>query len=293
MNRTLTTGFLALTFLVTGCVGIETQRIPVKIGFTPVIGNDTRADESVPFPQDRSFRVWAVDESNKDIYLNDEVISYTSEGWLASRLWPENQLTFSACFPTDLDVDFSESNGISLSGFDCTKGDVDILIAKEDNADMDSDNLVPLRFDHILSRVEFRMMESLSDLMTVKMSKIEMKGFALVGDYNTEIKDEWSVSDITRSYVVFESEDPEGVELTEEPVYFGKDFYVIPQTCRARVEVTCKVKYGSAEWIPQVEVIKSLDTRWEPNTHYTYTLNLTDAKLAHTTGISNWNNRQE
>ena len=55
-------------------------------------------------------------------------------------------------------------------------------------------------------------------------------------------------------------------------LYIGEEFYTIPQLCRAR--------------IPQVEEIKELDTNWEPNTHYTFTLNLTETKLTHTTGIS-------
>ena len=81
------TGSLVAALLMAGCVGpLQTQRIPVNIGFDPVIGHDTRtAVESVPFPEDDTFNVWAVNQSNGKIYLEDETISYGSNGWLASK----------------------------------------------------------------------------------------------------------------------------------------------------------------------------------------------------------------
>ncbi len=293
MKRSFISGCLAAAaLLLSGCVGgLQTQRIPVNIGFDPVIGHDTRAEESVPFPEDRTFNVWAVNESNGSLYLDDETVSHSSGGWLASRKWPLAELTFEAYSPSDLTPTFSRNKGLTISDFDCSEGDVDILIAQADNADMDIDSLVTITFEHVLSRVEFRMLHSLSSEMSVKVKKIELIGFASKGTYNSRNDHPWDIGESDFSYVVFEDE--AGLVITSEPIYLGSDFYTIPQRCTAQVEVSFEVKYGNASWIPQVETIDAINTSWEPSTHYTYTLNLTETKLTHTTGISTWSNRNE
>ena len=285
------TGCLVAALLMAGCVGpLQTQRIPVNIGFDPVIGHDTRtAVESVPFPEDGTFNVWAVNQSNGNIHLENETVSYNG-GWLASKKWPQAELTFDAYSPSELPFEFSKGKGLTLKDFDCSKGATDILVAHADNADMTVDSLVTMTFEHVLSRVEFRMQQSLSSEMQVKLRKIEMIGFASKGTYNSQEDEPWTVGTKDFSYVAFE--DQEGVALTSDPIYVGDDFYTIPQLCNAKVEVTFDVKFGAAEWIPQTEIIKELDTYWEPSTHYTYTLNLTDQKLTYTTGISTWSNRE-
>ena len=269
---------------------LQTQRIPVNIGFDPVIGHDTRtAVESVPFPEDGTFNVWAVNQSNGNIHLENETVSYSGNGWLSSKKWPQAELTFDAYSPSELPFEFSKGKGLTLKDFDCSKGATDILVAHADNADMTVDSLVTMTFEHVLSRVEFRMQQSLSSEMQVKLRKIEMIGFASKGTYNSQEDEPWTVGTKDFSYVAFE--DQEGVALTSDPIYVGDDFYTIPQLCNAKVEVTFDVKFRAAEWIPQTEIIKELDTFWEPSTHYTYTLNLTDQKLTYTTGISTWSNR--
>ena len=261
----------------------------MNIGFDPVIGHDTRtAVESVPFPEDGTFNVWAVNQSNGNIHLENETVSYDG-GWLASKKWPQAELTFDAYSPSDLPFEFSKNKGLTLKDFDCSEGATDILVAHADNADMTVDSLVTMTFEHVLSRVEFRMQHSLSSEMSVKVRKIEMIGFSSKGTYNSQKDDPWTVGAKEFSYVAFEDE--EGLELSSEPIYLGEDFYTIPQLCRAKVEVTLDIKFGNATWIPQTEIIKELDTYWEPSTHYTYTLNLTEQKLTYTTGISTWSNR--
>ena len=275
--------------LLSSCVALNTDKTTVNIAFRPVIGYDTRVDESIPFPEDRSFRVWAQEVSSGQIYMQDERVSYNG-GWTTSYIWPENDLNFEACWPTDLHVEYSARNGIQINSFDCTGGDVDILLAKGSSEQV-ADGILPLRFDHILSRLEFRMMHSLADGMSVRLKKIELKGFGNRGDYNTRASDMWDVREYNASRVVFESE--EGVAVAKgEPLYFGDDFYTIPQICVASVEVSYEVKFADATWIPQTDTIKALEVAWDPSKHYTYTLNLCMDKLKHTTGISSWSNRK-
>ena len=281
-------GLFACAVLMSSCIALNTDKTTVNIAFRPVIGYDTRAEESIPFPEDRSFRVWA-QEGSGSVYMQDERVSYNG-GWTTSYIWPEYDLTFEACWPIDLPVEYSDKKGIQIKGFDCTSGDVDILLAKGSSEQV-ADGVLPLRFDHILSRIEFRMMHSLSDEMSVRLKKIELKGFGHKGDYNTNTSDEWHLKEYNASRVVFESE--EGAEVIKgEPRYYGDEFYTIPQLCVASIEVSYEVKFTDATWIPQTETISTLEVVWDQSKHYTYTLNLCMDKLKHTTGISSWSNRE-
>ena len=285
---------LMLAMLLTGCVGgLRTSKVPVNIGFHPVIGHDTRStSESVPFPEDESFKIYAAKSSNGSLYITDEQISYEQDGWRASSIWPETELHFEAYWPTDLNHEYSKSEGIQIRNFNTKEDPRSILLATAES-DHEIDTLVTLRFDYILSRIEFRMLHSLSEDMAVRVKKIQMLGFALSGDYNTKHSRAWATSSRSDSYTVFEAADQLVDIPAGKPIYIGSDFFGIPQTCTAKVQVDYEVRFGEAEWIPQTEYIESLDTEWEPSKHYTYTLNLRMDKLTHTTGISSWNNREE
>lgn len=287
----------AATLILAGCVKQGTEWTPANIAFRPLIGHDTRAVESVPFPQDRSFKVWAVNQNDGiyldgGIYLDAEEITYGEDGWVSSKKWPRHELDFEACWPTYLPIEFSRSNGLQLKNFDCSNGDVDILIARASVND-EVDGISILRFDHILSRVDFRMLHSLPDGISVRVKKIEMIGFASKGDYNTTRKDEWTIGDKDFSYVVYDAGEGDGIDINAGTAgYISEEFYVIPQDCTASLKVTYELRYGTAVWVPQTESIESLETFWEPSTHYTYTINLRTDKLTHTTGISSWTNRE-
>ena len=283
---------VASLMLLSGCVKQETTRASGYIAFKPLIGHDTRAVESVPFPQDQSFKVWALNQTTGQSHIAGETISHSSDGWVSEQLWPLDMMYFEAYWPTDLPMEFSPSEGLQLRGFDCSSADVDILVAKaaDNNGE---DDVVLLPFDHILSRVEFRMMHSLSEGMSVRLKKISMIGFASRGDYNTRISGGWVTAEDDFTYVVYDAGETDGIEIHGgDAQYIGEEFYVIPQPCIAALEVTYDVRYGVANWIPQTETIESLKTHWEPGKHYTYTVNLRMDKLTHTTGISSWNNRE-
>lgn len=278
--------------MLASCVGgMRTNKLPVNIGFRPVIGHDTRAQESVPFPEERTFRLWAQKSSNGSLYLNDETIRYNGK-WLASKIWPEDELSFEACWPTDIPVNFSKSEGIQISNFDCTNGDIDILIARTRD-DYEIDSLVTLRFDHILSRVEFRMLHSLPSDMSVRLTGLEVIGFAQTGDYNTRHSRKWSTADYSGSRTVYKAAEGEFIEIPSgKAIYIGEDFYTIPQECTARVKVDYQVCFADGNWIPQTGDIESLKSGWEPSKHYTYTLNLQMDELTSTPAISTWSNRE-
>lgn len=278
---------------VSGCVSLTNTKIPEKIGFKPVIGHDTRTvvEESVPFPQDRSFKVWAKDMSNGEFVLDDETVTYGADGWLLSQTWPDAELSFTAYSPVDLMPDYSHGSSIVLRGFNTYTDKRDILVASVSSRSKDS-GLVPLHFEHILSRVDFRLMHSLDENIEIIVKKIELVGFSQSGDYNTSGDGLWKVAAKTDSYVVYDAGDSEGYGLTRNPVFVGDDFFTIPQLCEAKVVVSYLVRSGSGNWIPEELAIDALNTNWQSGKQYTYTLNMTGARLVYTTGISNWNNRE-
>ena len=282
----------AATLLLSGCVKQDATWVPVTVAFEPMIGHDTRAVESVPFPQENSFKVWAVTDSSSELYIDGEEISYNGNGWLSSKTWPFDALNFEAYWPTDLPMEFVPGTGLQLKDFDCSEGDVDILVARA-SGDMENDGVTTLRFDHILSRIDFRMLHSLPEGMSVRLKNVTMVGFANKGDYNTKIQDSWYTVDKDFTYVAYDAGETDGILIDAGTAkYISQEFYVIPQACTAAIEIEYEISYGTSNWIPQTETIKSLETQWEPSKHYTYTLNLRMDKLTHTTGISSWNNKE-
>lgn len=278
--------------LLTSCVGgLNTDKIDVNIEFRPVIGYDTRVDESVPFPEDRSFLLWAQASQSGQMYIDSETVSYDGV-WRSAMIWPQEHINFSACWPLAVPVSYSVSEGLQIKGFDCAAGDVDVLIAKADSDDQ-VDGQVVLPFNHALSRIEFRMRHSLSEDMSVRVNRIVLKGFAQKGDYNTKAAGRWSCDDYSASRVIFDaSEDGAKDVPSGEAIYLGEDFFVIPQVAAPLLEVSCEVRYAQSQWVPETSEIESLEIFWEPGKHYTYTLNLCMDKLQCTTGISSWNNRE-
>lgn len=234
--------------------------------------------------------MWAQMDRNGSLYMDDETISY-NDGWTSNKIWLEEGIAFEAYWPKDIPVSFSKSEGIQINGFDCTAGDVDILVARA-HSDACVDGLLVLPFDHLLSRIEFRMRHSLSEEMSVRVKKITISELAQVGDYNTKASREWVSDDYKKTTrVVFESE--EGVDIpADDAVYVGDDFFAIPQASAPTLEVVYDVRFGTGEWIEQTAQIEKIDTQWEPSKHYTYTLNLRMDKMVYTTGISSWNNRE-
>ena len=230
MKRIFRIGTLVLAVVsMASCVlGIETNKIPVNIGFMPVIGHDTRADieESIPFPEDRDFRVWATNSYDGSMVLNNESISYTSEGWLASQMWPEAELSFTAYWPTDLNPEFDRESGVIIRGFNTNEDKRDLLVART-KAEYDADSLVTLGFDHLLSRIDFRVMHSLEDGIEVVIEKIEMVGYGFTGDYNTNGDGKWRVDSQKDSHVIYDAAGGEGWNLTKNAEYIGDDFIVL------------------------------------------------------------------
>lgn len=289
MNFKLTSVLLASCCLLTACVGgLQTAKVSVNIGFRPVIGNDTRAEESVPFPTDKSFILWAQEQNSDNLYIDKTTVAYDN-GWTVDKLWGDNPLRFSACWPTDLDYVHSKADGVQIHGFELADGDIDIIVA-ETTADNKSNALVTLNFQHVLSRVEFRVNHYLTDNMSIRINKIELKNIAKKGSYNTTAKNDWSGLSEYGSHVVFDH--PEGQMISSQTLnYVGEELYAIPQLTVGVLEMQCEVRYGSGGWVPQKYVIDPFEIIWDPGKHYTYSITFRMDQVVYTAGISSWGNR--
>lgn len=290
MRKLILSGKIFLmAILLYGCsFGDDITKIYMNIGFIPVIGHDTRAEESVPFPQDRSFNVWALDCSSGSVLINKENIGYSAEGWISAIKWPEGELDFTACWPTGLIPEYNKEKGIIIRDF--SNDDIDLLVARE-KAGYGSDTLVPLHFQHILSRVEFRIRQSLEDHIEMKLIKLELKDYSKSGTYNLHGNGFWETGPANQSKVIYDAQQSTSLNISKDPQYIGDDFFTIPQVFKGTATVHFLVKIGNGNWIPDSITSTPLNTEWESGKQYTYTLNITDTKLTFTTGISNWNNR--
>jgi hypothetical protein len=290
MNRNIISAVIGGALILSSCVGsLQTNRDSVDIEFRPVIGNDTRAEGSIPFPQDRSFKLWATEDRTGDIYISDASISYNG-GWYAPKPWTQEPLRFTAYWPTDLDCIYSEDKGIQIISFDSSDGQTDLLLA-EVKADNDAGSQVTMNFQHILSRVGFKMIHSLQESMSVKINKVTLSEIAMVGSYNLTTPHEWTGQTKNETCIVFEDE--EGLLInSNEATYLEKEFYAIPQMTSAKLKVECQIHYGQAgSWIPQTYEISPIEIVWDPGKHMIYTLNIRMDKMVHTLGISSMNNR--
>lgn len=276
------------------CVTKDVEHIPADIAFRPVIGTDTRSDDAIPFKANQTFKVWGINEKGNE-YLSGETITCNGGHWRSKMLWPDTgELSFTAVSPDNLTTEYSYTDGICIRNVVAPSDGTDILVCYPTKEYNKVDSLVSLNFEHALAQVDFRIKHSLSSGTSVKVSKISLKNIAREGNFNVNGSYTWQYGDLDYNLVVFDAEKDGGeLDITNEIQYVGDLYFVIPQDCdKAVMEVEFKFTIDGVHWIPeQVMTSYVLGTNWQPNSLYTYTLNLTEAKLLCTTGISNWSNR--
>ena len=85
-----------LTFVLASCIS-SVELVQKPIVFNPVIGHEVRSDDmSVPFPEDKTFGVWALDNHLEE-FISDREIGFNGVSWTSESLplWPINySLTF-------------------------------------------------------------------------------------------------------------------------------------------------------------------------------------------------------
>lgn len=277
--------------MLSGCVfGERNDNEMASIGFDPVIGHGTRLmAESAPFPSDRTFNVWATASDGKQI-IADEEIACTTKGWFSTQGRVQPDLIVAAYFPSDLKPEYTYGKGFVIEGHTIVDHDADILFASETLAEFDANGLVPLTFEHILAKVDFRIVHSLCAGIDVRLNKVEVKGFSKTGDYNLSGNQQWSVDSYGDSAVVYLAGDV-GLAVTNEPQYVSEAITMIPQSCHLEIVATFAIRVGDGEFIKDEVSTGVFDAVWGQGRIHTYTLNLTDRQLIHTSAIGSWKNK--
>ena len=147
-----------------------------EIRLRPVVGLGTRSGEDfIPFPEDREFRVTAVSRDSGEKYLDDVIVkSRGARGWFpeSSPQWPYDQsLTFAGYYPTDLQVTCDRECNLKIDSYTVEGKGIDILLAETDRAYTKNDSIVGFPFRHALTKMDFRVKQTLNLETRVKIQK--------------------------------------------------------------------------------------------------------------------------
>ena len=310
----------ALLTALSSCSKVETtERRDASITFRSSVV--TKAPVDTDGQIDR-FAVWAYRSDDNATYPVEEMdgihVYRSGSVWAYDnvQMWIDGIWHFEAMYPdpqslgTDkIGVQFYipkndgqvELDGVSISYFDGTNADADLMIAKQDRIYNSASNpdasAVSLSFEHLLSRVGISVKTTTEDLT---LTSLTFKGMGVIGAYNTEKsgEDKWmllnSVPELESviSTGTFNAS-PDGSPLPSDgtAVEVLSDLLLIPQTPgTAQVEVTYTIGADGAG--AGASETKSLtlpaDPVWAPGRHYRYTLTLGTTDVTLNIDVVDW-----
>lgn len=309
----------ALLSMTYSCSKTEVTGQQAGIAFSTAV--ETKAPVESSDDMD-AFAVWAYRSDDNATYPVEEMngihVYRSGSVWAYDnvQMWIDGIWHFEAMYPdpqslgTDkIGVQFYipkndgqvELDGVSISYFDGTNADADLMIAKQDRIYNSASNpdasAVSLSFEHLLSRVGISVKTTTEDLT---LTSLTFKGMGVIGAYNTKEsgEDKWmllnSVPEL-ESVVptgTFEAS-PNGSPLPSDgtAVDVLSDLLLIPQTPgTAQVEVTYTIGADGAG--AGASETKSLtlpaDPSWEPGRHYRYTLTLGTTDVTLNIDVVDW-----
>jgi hypothetical protein len=290
---------LPLALLASACIS-KVELVQKPIVFDPVIGSEVRSssdsDMSVPFPEDESFGVWALDSQSGGRYIDDQQIHCSGGVWGSESLpfWPtSSSLTFYAYAPYHLAMRLEDGN-LVLEGFDVRDDGTEVLFAKTASGLTSSEGEVELPFIHALAKLDIRVANGFGANVDVRIDRILLKGVAMRGDFHSVRHPYWRADESsTVDVTIFDSE-RDGQFLAGPTMQFIGDVHtIIPQGLKPSIELTYAFRVDEGEWIDaQVDTAELRDVFWEPGRYYTYSLRINEMKLSYTTGIGHWYERR-
>ena len=311
----------ALLSMTYSCSKTEVTGQQAGIAFSTAV--ETKAPVESSNDMD-AFAVWAYRSDDAatlpEVEMNGIEVYRNGTGWAYDnvRMWTDGIWHFEAMYPdpqslgTDkIGVQFYipkndgqvELDGVSISYFDGTNADADLMIAKQDRIYNSASNpdasAVSLSFEHLLSRVGISVKTTTEDLT---LTSLTFKGMGVIGAYNTKEsgEDKWM---LLNSVSELESVVPTGTfeaSLDESPlpsdgtaVDVLSDLLLIPQTPGTgaagqypmTVEVTYTVGSGGAE---TKTLTIPADPVWDPGSRYRYTLTLGTADVTLDIDVVKW-----
>lgn len=268
--------------------------------FEPAIGISTRSadlQDEVVFPKDERFRIWAYlldsPKSWKDhaseakSWLSGEEIAWKGQYWatMDETHWKSKQerLTIIACSPSSLEARYDMKNGIQISGFDLSKDTTDILYT---DAIMDQDKVlqqgvVPVKFQHALTRMEIHMISGMPDNVSFQIKSVQVDDLYCKGDFSSAYGI-WSLTEDQTS-LDFCKNGPVMVDTKETYI---DCFKVLPQAGERPVTLTFDL-YQNGVLVLEDLILKAepIKTPWKAGKRYVYTLRLTLEGVTYSTDI--------
>ena len=258
------------------------------ITFEPVVGTEVRSGETSEFPEDVSLGIWTV-TSEGQTFIDREEVTFDGETWSTASpyYWPEDATLHFFCFaPYEYGMQMN-AGGLVLENYHAAAGGEDLLVSEAVLDHNKTDATVRLTFRPATSKIDFRVIDGLNDVTSVKLEKIVLCGVYEYGDFDSSADPQWTPSG-EKTDIVFYDSSLTGIsdDVWRDPEFFGNSYSVIPQQSRPRVKVVYSFQTADSEWLfGQENWTEELEAEWEPGRHYTYTLTLTETIVKHSTGI--------
>ena len=251
------------------------------IGFDSFVGKPTRA--AVTTENLTSFNVFGGFDAQYDNVYKDVVVTKTDEGagnyaWLPAqtKYWQlDKTYNFCAYSPSGNGTESADANGIVITGFNASSGDVDLIVAKAGPIAADATFIanpqsVQFTFNHVLSMIRFTFATTLEDV-TISITDLKVNNVPCKATYTNSI---WQtpVAETKSTYGLTVANN-----ITKDASQNSSEAIVIPQTFGAdALNVTFKLTATGALSITGKDgsgvqhSVKLPATTWENGKRYNY-----------------------
>lgn len=264
-----------------------------------------RSDDALSLPEEEMHGIHVYPSSNGN-WVYDNIRMWTDGIWHFEAMYPDPNTLGQALIGVDFYIPKSEGqaemDGVSISYFDGTKADVDLMLAKADrtySSTAPDARAVSLKFEHLLSRVGIAVKTTTEDLT---LTSLTFKGMGVIGAYNTNEsgEDKWMLLNSVPELESVISTGTFKASLDGSPLLSDgtavdvlSDLLLIPQTPGTgaggqqpmTVDVTYTVGSGGAE---TKTLTIPADPVWDPGSRYRYTLTLGTADVTLNIDVAEW-----
>lgn len=295
--RYLTLALVASSAMV-GCVATPDEYDPdYLMTFVPAVKamDGDLSGESAIYPQGQTFGAWAFmlpegqswadNGPRATTWLDDAKISYSGDSWKTadSKHWGATgeQLTFFAYSPASLAVQYDNTWGLTLSGYNTLKDKADFLYS-DVVADVEKNIVVGrvgIPFKHALSKVEFRARACEEDVEIV-LKSVTVGDVYYIGNFHSQPAG-W---DLTTDKTELEF-CTKNTKLGTEAVKLA-NVDVLAQGLSRPVKVVYDV-YVNGAITAEDKVFNptAITGKWVLGRQYVYTLDVTSAGVTYKTDI--------
>ena len=310
-ERYISVTVLLAALMLTACSGNDEptalQQDDELISYT-VSSADTRSNviSGTSFPADKSFRVWAYDQTNGNTVIGGDIVSSSGGGvWSTQQryYWPQaNNVTFYMLYPTSLSLSPSMTFSYTMPADVAKQEDVlyDTETANKTDSRISHNAIkryaLPVKFHHALSQVSFKGRVSAENPnWTVEVSGITLCNIYGTGTFYIRSKTWSALSGLTSTAIGIREAGTLVYSSGADPVNLtaaNGALLVIPQkltawdtksnvseTTGCYLAVNCHINNGTTDIVGSDEKhqtvyvpFDNVGTSWEQGRRYTYTL---------------------